>query len=317
MAASVVGIIAFALSAQEADAQAIPGSQAPPVTLVVGVYLPQSQHSNNASRRSYVDGIARAMTAASAGAATFSGKAFARRQDLAGFVKAGKIDLLIADGLFHAATGRGRVLAHAVSKGGAAGPAATLYGPPGATLQSLKGKQVAMADVVGGMLRFYVNAALSGEVTANGYFAGVRTTKDVSAALGAVKSNQAAAAFAPEGHPAAGGLKALVKGGAVPLAVLVDVKSALSKPVAAAALKGVQGSAGRGGGIAGWRAGSGKALGASRAALGAARVDRAMPVLAPSDVKDLRPPAIRMKVTGQLPQPTVGRTALEPTLPQE
>ncbi len=282
----------------------------------IGVYLPQSHHLDNARRRAFADRLAGAFTKAVAGAATFSGKAFARRQDLGSFLKAGKIDLLVADGVYQASSGRGKVLAHALANGGTGGPAATLYAPSKVSLLNLKGKTIAMAQVVGGMTRFYVNMALSGEVTAKGFFGDIRTAKDTHSALGAVKSNAAAAAFAPADHPAATGLVPLVRGGAVPMAVLVDVKSVLPVELRSALVKALQSGAGRGGGISGWRAGRGKALSGALSALGAARVDRALPILAPADVLKVRPPAIRMKATGDIPKPTVGRASIYPTLPE-
>jgi|GEM_PF-1379500 len=307
--AILVCSLAFLLVPSQAGAQDTP-------SYTVGVYLPQSHHADNASRRAYVDRIAAAFTKAAAGSAKFSGKAFARREDLGSFLKAAKIDLLVTDGIYQASAGRGKVLAHGLAKGGTGGPPATLYVPGKTSVTNLKGKTIAMAQVVGGMTRFYVNTALSGEVTAKGYFGTVRTAKDTHSALGAVKSNQAAAAFAPAGHPAAKGLVALVQGGAVPMAVLVDVKGTLAAELRSAVVKALQGGAGRGGGIAGWRGGSGKALGAARSALGAARVDRALPILAPADVSNFRPPAVKLKASGDMPKPVVGRASIYPTLPE-
>ena len=96
-------------------------------TVQVGVFLPQANFADNSARGVYADAVAGAMTKASGGAITFRGTAFAKLSDLGAFLKANKIDILLADGVWLASRG-GKIIAHAVDGSGKASRPAALYG---------------------------------------------------------------------------------------------------------------------------------------------------------------------------------------------
>src|SRR5690606_18825096 len=104
------------------------------------------------------------MTQASGGQLTFEARAFAKRSDLLTFLSAGKVDVLVTDGLFQ--IGRpGAVLAHAVDAEGQEGPVAALYAAAEvANLMALRGKVVTVPEVGADNARYFINAALGGEV---------------------------------------------------------------------------------------------------------------------------------------------------------
>ncbi len=280
----------------------------------VAIFLPQATFADNASRATYANKLAAALTAAGDGDVTFRARAFARRGDLATFLKAGKVDLLIADPVFVARAGRGHVIAHAVGAKGAVGPAAVLYVGQGVkdTL-ALRGAEVAVADAGDAVGRLYANTALRGEVNPKKLFGTLRPSRDAAAALSAVKAGKARAAFAPAGNPAATGLRALAQGGHIPLAVAVDV-SGLPADLRARVLAALRGGAGRGGGVHGWSAGPGAKMGAL---LAAPKVERAKPKLSPWDMPIPRPAPVQLRASGELPAPEVGDSAYEPTIPEE
>ncbi len=287
-------------------------------TVSVGVYLPQASFASNTERSAYADALARAMSQAAGGQLTFEARAFAKRADLLSFLAAGKVDVLVTDGLFQ--VGRtGVILAHAVDGRGEEGPLAALYAAPDvANLMSLRGKVLSVPEVGADNARYFINAALAGEVSGQGFFAEVRPAKDAEAALGAVKAQVTPAAFAPLDHPAAAGLRLVGQGGRIPLAVVVAPQgAALSAPIKDAVTQALLGGAGKGGGIAGWRAGTGKAFAAAaRAMQSAPLVERARPIVVPASAADVKPPRARLEATGQLPRPSVGQAAIVPTLPE-
>lgn len=282
--------------------------------LSVAVFVPQATFADNAARAAFATKLAAALTAASGGDPTFRARAFARRRDLTTFLRAGKVDLLVADPVFAATQGRGEIFAHAVGAKGALGPAAVLYVAKGVKdALELRAADVAVPDAGAAVGRLYANTALRGEVNPDKLFGTLRPSRDAAAALGAVKAGKARAAFAPAGNPAAAGLRALTQGGHVPLAVAVDV-GGLGDKTRALVVATLRGGAGRGGGLRGWRAGPGARMGAL---LSAPRVDRAKPKLSPSDLAVPRPPALRLRPSGELPPPEVGGTTYAPTLPEE
>ncbi len=280
----------------------------------VAVFVPQAAFADNTARAAFAKKLAAALTAAGEGRVTFRARAFARRADLSSFLRAGKVDVLIADPVFVADAGRGKVIAHAVGAKGSAGPAAALYVRDGVkdTL-ALRGAEVAVPDAGAAVGRLYANTALGGEVDPAKLFGALRPSRDAAAALGAVKAGKAQGAFAPMGNPAASGLRALAQGGHVPLAVAVDV-SGLGDDVRALVVATLRGGAGRGGAIAAWRAGP---AAKTKGLLGAPRVNRAKPKLSPSDLPVPPPPPLRLRPSGELPAPEVGSSMYTPSLPEE
>ncbi|MGM0574482.1 MAG: hypothetical protein ACQEXJ_01940 [Myxococcota bacterium] len=310
-------LLLAAISAALLACPAVAGA-AEPREIVVGVFLPHAAFDDNAARSTYAERVARAVAEATGEGWTARGRAFARRTDLVAFLKAGRLDLLVADPLFQ--HGRpGRVLAHAVDDRGRPGTPDALYASPGTPdAGALRSATVSVVDAGDDDARFHAAAALRGELEPGRWFGRLRPAKDVEAALGAVKARAAAAAFAPLDHPAAEGLEPVLAGGARPLAVLVgglDSDTPLPGEVERAAARVLVAGAGRGGGIASWRTGAGDVM----ARVGERRLDvtAAEPILAPPRRADVPLPALRLEAEGSLPAPDVRGVAVRPALPEE
>ncbi|MFT7583351.1 MAG: hypothetical protein ACI9MR_005038 [Myxococcota bacterium] len=292
-------------------ALSLPATAASAENLTLGVFVPQAQFSSNAARSAYAERLATRLSDALGPETTVTARAFARRADVLAFLRAKKVDLLLTDGLL-AAGRKDTVLAH-----GLGGPAAALYASSGTSVVDLKGKTIAVAEVGSNDVRFYVNAALSGEVAPKRYFGKIRLSKDSAAALAAVKANVADGAFAPLGHPAAIGLSVVAKAGATPIAVLTLPRAErVSESARTAILGALSTGAGLGGGITGWR--SGKGTGLSDAAASMSRRPRVLttePELVRSAQKRLAAPPIRLRPTGALPAAKPGQqNVVRPTL---
>ena len=287
--------------------------------LTIGIFLPNAGFSSNAARSAWADRIAAAIQS-KLQTTSVRGRAFAKRSDVSAFLAAGKIDLLIADGLFLLDAG-GKMLAHGVDGEGRTGPPLALYAAAGTgSVRDLKGKTVAVAGSSARDTAFFVNVVLQGEIAPARFFGATRTTKDAASALGAVKAGAALGAFAVDDHPASEGLARLASGGAMPMALLatgVGSGKNVSDEAAAAALAAVQSGAGRGGGIAAWRAGGGGVLKIASAARRAPIVTSARVVLAPRTRTGVGLPRIKLRSRGALPPPAVDRITLAPTLPPE
>ncbi len=281
--------------------------------LTLGVFLPNATFATNAERNAWSQRLAAGLTAATEGRVTVTARTFAWRRDVSSFLAAGRVDLLVTDGLLM--VGRsGTILAHA-----AGDPAAALYAPPGTTTLSLKGKTVALAEAGSSDLTFYGQAALAGECDATRFFGDARGAKDAAAALGAVKARAAAAAFAPAGHPAASGLTVLARGGTIPRAVLVlAAPEAVDDSDRDALVAALIGGLGRGGGITGWGRGAGSALDRARAlATSPPRALTTAPLLAARAAGGLRPPPLRLQARGALPElEAPAALGVAPTLPE-
>lgn len=290
----IAGVACFAALTMAASA---PDALANEVSL--GVFLPQSEQTTNAERSAYAQSLADALTAATGGAVTFRARTFARRGDVMSFIAAKRVDVLVTDGLLVDEIG-GDVVAHA-----APDPAVALYGAPGSTVASLRGQVVAIAEAGSDDVDFYANTALSGELAARTWFGEVRRTKDASAALSAVRTDAASAAFAPAGHPASAGLELLAEGGAQPIAVVMVLNPTSLDPSAReAVVRALLGGAGVGGGIDGWAAGAGAALErARRLKRTPPRVTTTQPLLAEAADRRLTPPPLRMRATGRVNPP--------------
>lgn len=257
--------------------------------LTLGVYLPQASFATNAERSAWADKLA-ADLGERAGV-TVRAQVFGRREDAVSF--AGRVDLLVVDGLF-AMTQPGEALAHASSA-----PALALYALDAKNVGGLEGKVVGVTDAGGQDGRYYSNVALGGELEAARFFGELRPFKDAQTALSAVKSRAIAGAFAPADHPAAQGLSVVARAGAYPLAVILapDAKKlAATAPRLAGSLAGL--SLGPLGTLS---AGGGSALGQARAANGAPR-GLSSPALVTGGA-DQRPaaPPIRLRAKTRVP----------------
>src|SRR5690606_2339018 len=134
-----------------------------------------------------------------------------------------------------------------------------------------------------------------------------RRANNAAAALGAVKTSAARAAFAPKGHPAAGELAVLAEGGRLPVAVFAVVNAgAVPAGMRDQLTQAMVGGAGVGGGIRGWQAGSGEALGQARSlAKAAPKATSTAALLAASAQGTLAPPPLRLRVETKLPEPAI------------
>jgi hypothetical protein len=295
-----------------------PASAQAPRTITVGVFLPNAAFASNTERSVFAERVAAAIGREAGAGYSVVARAFARRADLVKFLKAKKLDLLVADPLFQVGS-RGTVLAHAVDDDGQVGPAIALYAPKGTgRLEALRGKSVAVTASGAADLRFYVASLLRGEVDPRSFFGPIREAKDAGAGVGAVQTGAAGAAFAPAGLAAAGGLEVVLEGGVLPLAVLVGeldgAAGKLPEELTGAAVRALTLGGGAGGGIRGWRPGDGGALEAARADRIAVTAEK--PLLAPTTDADVAPPRVRLDAETRVPPATVKGIALPPTLPE-
>jgi hypothetical protein len=257
--------------------------------LTLGVYLPQAPFATNAERSAWAEKLA--LDLGQRAGLTVRAQVFGRREDAAAF--AGRVDLLVADGLF-AVTQSGEALAHA-----SLGPAVALYALEARNVGELEGKVVGAAEVGAGEASFYSNSVLGGELVADRFFAEIRLFKDSQTALGAVKSRTVAAAFAPADHPAGGGLTVLASGGSYPVAVVIVANAAKVAPLSQKLSQALVGLPV--GPLGSLVSGGGSALAQARQARGAPRVST-LPALVTGGV-DQRPaaPPIRLRARGRLP----------------
>ncbi|MEZ4265018.1 MAG: hypothetical protein R3F39_01475 [Myxococcota bacterium] len=297
---------------------AAPASAQSVRTVTVGVFLPNAAFSSNTERSVFAERVAEAIGREAGAEYSVVARAFARRADLVKFLKAKKLDLLVADPLFQVG-GRGTVLAHAVDENGQVGPAIALYAARGTgKLEALRGKPIAVTSAGDADLRFYIATLLRGEVDPRSFFGDTRDAKDAGAAVGAVQTGAAGAAFAPAGLAAAGGLEVVLKGSVLPLAVLVgDLGGSagdLPAELDVAAIRALTLGGGSGGGIRGWRAGDGGALEAARQDRIAVTSEKLL--LAPQPDADVAPPRVRLEAETRVPPLSVKGVSLAPTLPE-
>jgi len=277
----------------------------------LGVFLPQASFATNAERNDYAQRLAERLTSAAGGGVTFAARAFTRRSDLISFVNAGRVDVLVTDGLLLVDV-RGEVIAHATRE-----PAVALYGAPGATMVGLRGRVVAAAEVGADDGNFYANTALAGEVAPEQYFDQLRASGTTAAAFDAVRSRAADAAFGPDEHPAAEGLQVLARGGRMPIAaVAVLAPDRVGARIRGAIVGALEAGAGVAGGIPGWRGGAGTAIERARTlARTRPRVVTAQPLLTPAPEDRLTPPPLRLSTQAPPPAPSAPRgLVVAPTL---
>jgi hypothetical protein len=273
--------------------------------LEIGVYLPQASFATNAERSAWADRFATDLNAKAAGAFTARAQVFARREDAMAF--SSRVDLLVADGLFALERG-GEVIAHASNT-----PSVGLYAADGSNVGALQQKAVACAEAGPAEILFYSNTALGGELAASQFFSDIRSLKDASATLAAVKSRAVEGGFAPVGHPATAGLKLLAQGGSYPVAVVMVTRKARVDPLREALLAAITQASG--GALGSFVRGGGDAYARAAGARGAPRVLVAPAFLAGgADARPVAPP-IRLKTRGQVPATNLERTTLaKPTL---
>ncbi len=302
-------LLATALASAQTEVRGQPSG--PSVEITVGVFLPQASFATNAERSAWGERFAADLTAKANGAFTARAQVFARREDALAF--SGRVDLLVSDGLFALERG-GDAIAHASNT-----PGVALYAADANNVGELAGKSIAAAEAGPAELAFYSNTVLGGELAADKFFGDVKSLKDASAALAAVKSRAVAGAFAPVGHPAAAGLKILAQGGSYPVAVIVAVNKAKIDPIRDALLAAIAQTPG--GTLGSFGAGAGNAYAAARGARGAPRVASAPALLTGgTDARPVAPP-IRLKTRGKVPPADVTRTPLakpvliEPDIP--
>lgn len=268
--------------------------------LTLGVYLPQAAFATNAERSAWADKLAADLGQRSGH--TVRAQVFARREDAAAF--AGRVDLLVTDGLF-ALTQAGDVLAHA-----SLAPAVALYALDTKNVGALEGKVVGAAEVGSGEAAFYSNAVLGGELVADRFFAEIRLFKDSQTALGAVKSRTVLAAFAPADHPAGAGLTVIASGGAYPVAVILVANQAKVAPLSQSLTQAFAGLAV--GPLGTLAAGGGAALGQARQARGAPRVTNSPALITGGIEQKPAAPPIRLRARGKVPAPDLQAAPLAP-----
>lgn len=284
-------LLALATMTLAAPADGVRAQAAPELT--IGVFLPQASFATNAERGAWAERFAADVNARAAGAFTVRTQVFARREDAVAF--SGRVDLLVSDGLYALERGA-EVLAHATIA-----PGVALYAVDASTVAELQGKIIACAEAGPAEQSFYSNTALGGELDAAAFFGEIRSLKDASAALAAVKARAVQGAFAPAGHPAAAGLKVLAQGGDYPVAVVAIVQKSRVDPLREAIVAAiVQAPAGA---LGSFVQGPGEAYTRARGARGAPRVSSAPAFLAGgADARPVAPP-IRLKTRGKVPPP--------------
>lgn len=268
--------------------------------LSLGVYLPQASFATNAERSAWADRLAADLTERSEGALSVRAQVFARREDAQTF--AGRIDLLVTDGLF-AVTQSAEAIAHASLT-----PAVALYALDVDTVGALEGKVVGAAEVGPAEAAFYANTVLAGELVADRFFAELRPFTNSAAALNAVKSRTVAAAFAHANHPAGAGLKVIATGGSYPVAVVLVTNKAKIDPVRDRLTKALAGLPV--GALGAMVAGGGDALARARQARGAPRVMTSPALLTGGADQRPVPPPIRLRARGKIPTPELGSVPL-------
>ena len=268
--------------------------------LTVGVFLPQASFATNAERSAWAERFVADLGERAGGAFTVKAQVFARREDAVAF--SGRVDLLVSDGLF-SLDRAGEVLAHATLS-----PGVALYAADAATVGELAGKAIAYAEAGPAELSFYSNTVLGGELVAAQFFGEIRTLKDASAALAAVKARTVQGAFAPVGHPASAGLKLVAQGGNYPLAVVTVVQRTKVEAVREALLLAIVQAPG--GALGSFVQGPGRAFTQARAARGTPRVAASPAWLAGGvEVRPVAPP-LRLKTRGRVPAVALAGTPL-------
>jgi hypothetical protein len=214
----------------------------PAQKITIGIYAPSVEFGAAQARLAYVQDLARAIAQATGMPA--EAQSYANITAL----KKDAVDFAIVDGVCYATNLGWKLLATASIGGGTTRPWA-LYSSVGDSMQSLKGKKLALIGTGCNDAGFVDNAMLESEVDP-GFF-GARSAKpDLTAAVAEVASYKAAqAVFAPAG--AAKGLTKVFDTGAVPNPAFVEVGGKLPPAIVERVAASVIGYGGAGA-IAGW-----------------------------------------------------------------
>ena len=256
IAAAVVLSAAWA-QAQEGDAPKPGGDR----VYTIALYAPDVLFSDAMGRANFVQSVAAALTKRTG--YQFKGMSFARSRDFSG---RGGVDYAIIGGTHYASSGGGKPVAWS-----GAAPLALMVRPGTVSgVYQLRGKTLILPRS-GSMLEgFVTGSVLGGELPAREFFGKVIYTKDVGAALAAVKRGAADAtlAFAPYANQ--GGLQVLVTGPNGPLPVAVQVNRNIDPEAAEAIAKGWRGLGAAGGGLVKGFGGGGGGLQRVRGGVGGA-----------------------------------------------
>jgi hypothetical protein len=213
-----------------------------PQKITIGIYAPSVEFGAAQARLAYVQGLAKAIEQAT-GIKT-DAQSYANLAAL----KKDAVDFAIIDGACYATNLGWKLLATATIGGGTTRPWA-LYSSAGDTMQSLKGKKLAVMATGCNDAGFVDNAMLESEVDAT-FFSARSAKPDLTAAVAEVASYKAAqAVFAPTG--AAKGLTKVFDTGSVPNPAFVEISGKVPTSVAERVAASVIGYGGAGA-IAGW-----------------------------------------------------------------
>lgn len=236
-ALATIAILALAAMSARSDSQSASVDK-----LTIAIYTPTVQFDNSAARLAYVQGLAKAVSAATG--TKVDGLSFTSMSKL---VRA-RPDFAILDGQCYATRSSWRLLANARIDGATSRPWA-LYSSAGDTLESLRGKKLAFIEMGCNDNDFIDNAMLEAELE-RGFFASRVDKADLGGAVAEVATYHGAqAVFAPAGT--ARGLTKVFDAGSVPNPAFVQLDARLPESVVSRVRDAVVGYRG-GGAIEGW-----------------------------------------------------------------
>ena len=213
-----------------------------PQKITIGIYAPSVEFGAAQARLAYVQGLAKAIEQAT------GIKTDAQSYANIAALKKDAVDFAIIDGVCYATNLGWKLLATATIGGGTTRPRA-LYSSAGDTMQSLKGKKLAVIATGCNDAGFVDNAMLESEVDAS-FFGGRSAKPDLTAAVAEVASYKAAqAVFAPAGS--AKNLTKVFDTGSIPNPAFVEISGKIPSNVAERVAASVI-SYGGSGAIAGW-----------------------------------------------------------------
>jgi hypothetical protein len=213
-----------------------------PQKITIGIYAPSVEFGAAQARLAYVQGLAKAIEQAT------GIKTDAQSYANIAALKKDAVDFAIIDGVCYATNLGWKLLATATIGGGTTRPWA-LYSSAGDTMQSLKGKKLAVIATGCNDAGFVDNAMLESEVDAS-FFGGRSAKPDLTAAVAEVASYKAAqAVFAPAGS--AKNLTKVFDTGSIPNPAFVEISGKIPSNVAERVAASVI-SYGGSGAIAGW-----------------------------------------------------------------
>jgi hypothetical protein len=223
-------------------AAAQPAPAAAPAKLTIGLYAPSVEFGAASARLAYVQGLAKAVEAAT------GIKTEAQSYANVGALKKDNVDFAIIDGPCYATNLGWHLLADAVIGGATTRPYA-LFSSVGTDMQQLRGKKIAYIQSGCNDAGFIDNAMLESEVD-SAFFAARVGKSDLTGAVAEVASYKGAqAVFAPVAS--AKGLTKVFDTGAVPNPAFVELGNKLPAAIVEKTTAAVTGYGG-GGAIASW-----------------------------------------------------------------